>query len=117
MNYNNFFLILKRYFRKVFSVPWIFIFGAELFLSFLTIFIHFQTIALDKNIDILNKDKIIVYNLNQICVLTFILIIINFSASFWLEKTNLRYKYIFFNLSSFLVLIFGVLTIIKYSSL
>jgi hypothetical protein len=98
-------------------MPWIAIFAPVFLLSFFTLFIHIQTIALDKNIDIINKNKLIVYDLNEVWRAVFIFSIVNFTANFFLEKTNSRYKYIFFCLNLFLVLVFGLLTIISYFSL
>jgi hypothetical protein len=117
MNPTNFFISLRRYLRKLFTTPWNTIFGPVFLLSFFTLFIHFRTIALDKNIDIINKDKLIIYDLNQVWMVVFTFSLVNFTANFFLEKTNPRYKFIFFYLNLFLVLIFGLLTVISYFSL
>jgi hypothetical protein len=117
MNQINIILFIKRYLRKLFTMPWITIFAPVFLLSFFTLFIHFRTIALDKNIDIINKDKLIIYDLNEVWRFVLILTLTNFTANFFLEKTNPRYKYIFFYLNLFLVIIFGLLTIISYFSL
>ena len=117
MNLNNLFLILKRYFKKIFTFPWVGVFAPLFLLSFLDLFIHFQTIALDKNIDIINRGKIIEFDLNQVWLTIFVLSFVNFTANFILEKTNPRYKYIFFYLNLFLVTILGILTFNNYFSL
>jgi ABC-type uncharacterized transport system fused permease/ATPase subunit len=95
MNQINILTLLKKYLRKLFTMPWITIFGPVFLLSFFTLFIYFRTIALDKNIGIINKDKLITFDLNEVWKFVFVLTIVNYTANFFLEKSNPRYKYIF----------------------